>query len=161
MLWILFFVAVVYLAVKLYRRRRPRSRVAAGKHPLDLWLEEALARALATRLELDEPTVHETLRGAPEPDTVSAIEEAVRTVDVRFEKLPGNDGAEVEVRVEASLERGQSCVVTRRMALSELPAPVREDFARKGSVMIFRSWGFPWASPRPTWDAAPDAASKD
>lgn len=149
MFWILFGLGL-FLLYMWWKRRKPGKKAsAAGRHPLEGWIEESLARELATKVDLESDVVMRTLQGAPEPEAVGSLEEAVKKIEVRFTKLP--DGAEVEVRVEASLEAGGTCSATKRMAFKDLPGSIRAEFQRTGGSMLFRPWDFPWSRPGAAW----------
>ena len=122
MFWILVGLGLFLLYLWWKRSKRSKKASAAGRHPLEGWIEESLARELAKKVDLEGDVVMRTLQGAPEPEAVGDLEETVKAIEVRFTKLP--DGVDVEVRVEASLEAGGTC----RLAPGKAPSPLRQSF---------------------------------
>ncbi len=140
----------VLLVLLLARGSKKREVAAApSRHPVDVWIEEALARELGRELAIDAAALQRSLEGEPDPDTVAAVEDAVRSVEVRFSRLPLE--GQFEVHMNANLERGGSVTATKRLVASELPGSVGDDFVRTGAAMVFRAWDFPWSSSRPGW----------
>lgn len=139
------------LLVLLLARGSKKRAVAPApvRHPVDVWIEESLARELGRELAIDAASLQRSLEGEPDPDTVAAVEDAVRSVEVRFSRLPLE--GEFEVHMNANLERGGSVAATKRLGRGELPGSVGDDFARTGAAMVFRAWDFPWSSTRPGW----------
>jgi hypothetical protein len=149
MLWILIGLGLFLLYLWLKRSKRGKKVAAAGRHPIEGWIEESLARELAQKVDVESDVLLRTLQGAPEPEAVSALEEAVKSVEVRFSRLP--DGTQVEVRMEAVLEAGGACSATKKVAFTDLPASIRGELQRTGGAMMFRSWDFPWSRPGAAW----------
>src|SRR5690349_17371775 len=113
--WIGLGIAMVLLVV-LFARGRKAPEVTAGapaKSALDTWIEEALARELARKLNRPEEQILGVLRGDPDPDAVTAIEDAVRGVKVAYARLPG-EGA-FEVRAEIAFEDGSTATGAKQL----------------------------------------------
>lgn len=130
-------------AKRIFKKRRAKN--GAGKSPktgVEAWAEEMVAAEVARKMGQERAGVLETLRGNPDPDTVGAVEQAVRSVQVAYEKLAGQ--TEAEVRVEVSFEDGTNHVARKRIGWDELPRTVRDDFARTQGAMIYRPFVFPW-----------------
>ncbi len=136
--------------VKRFRRRAGKKQAARERHALDAWVESLLAAELARRVPWDEGELIKTLRESPEPAVVGAVEKALHAVELRFTRLPL--GAEAEVRLDVSFERGENYQVTKRLRWDELPDVVRQEFESKGSSLVFRRWHLPWSSAS-TWSA--------
>lgn len=110
---------------------------------MDVWARDQVAKLVADKLELEELDVAETLGGSPDPDLVTRLEKAVSGVELVYERaLDAKDHA--DVRVEVRLERGDLLRTIQRMPWAQLPAGVREEFAKTGTAQIYRSWLFPW-----------------
>ena len=151
-LFLLFATLVFLWAKRLLRKRREKKGrgAKAAKAGVEAWAEEMVAAGVARKMG-SEPAggvagVLETLRGNPDPDTVGAVEQAVRSVQVAYEKLPTQVGGqtEAEVRVEVSFEDGTNHVARKRVGWDELPQTVRDDFARTQGSMVYRPFVFPW-----------------
>lgn len=146
-----FVLAVALLSlVKRYRRRAKKAQPARERHALDTWVESVVAAELARRMPWDEGELVNTLRTSPEPAVVGAIERSLRSVEMRFTRLPL--GAEAEVKVDVSFERGENHQVTKRVRWGDLPEVVRHEFETKGAAVVFRRWQLPWSSTS-TWSA--------
>jgi hypothetical protein len=146
-----FVLAVAVLSlVKRYRRRAKKAQPARERHALDTWVESVVAAELARRMPWDEGELVNTLRTSPEPAVVGAIERSLRSVEMRFTRLPL--GAEAEVKVDVSFERGENHQVTKRVRWGDLPEIVRQEFDTKGAAVVFRRWQLPWSNTS-TWSA--------
>lgn len=116
---------------------------------LDAFIAEALENELAgpvlgirgASAEERKPLT-KTLRNEPDPDVVTKIEAAVRSVELEFVKYAHDTDAEVTVRVR--YDDGNKGETSKRMAWTDVPEAVRSDFERKGSSRVFRTWAFPW-----------------
>ena len=148
----LFAVALAVLAFFAWRsRRRAMPEVAKDTTPaIDAWIADALEMELADgALGLRASTPEErrrlarTLRGEPDPDVVSRIEDAVRAVELEFVRYAHEADAELTVRVR--YEDGRTGSVARRMPWGDVPEAIRADFERRGGSRVFRTWAFPWA----------------
>ncbi|MBX3187963.1 MAG: hypothetical protein KF819_13150 [Labilithrix sp.] len=145
--------ALTYFFVRA-RGKKASSEVARDTTPaLDAWIAEALEVELAEgALGMRASTPEErkklarSLRGDPDADVVSAIEEKVKSVELEFVRYSHEKDAEITVRVR--YEDGNTGTATKRLAASDLPEAVRSDFERKGGSRVFRTWVFPWARAR-------------
>lgn len=88
----------------------------------------------------------ESLRGEPDPEVVEKLETAVRTVDLEFVRYAHEADAELVVTVRYT--DGRTFEARRRVALSDVPRSVRDDFEAKKVTRVFRAWAFPWARAR-------------
>ncbi|AKT38602.1 hypothetical protein [Chondromyces crocatus] len=145
---LIFFALALWLAAKILRRLRrkgkPRSR---ERTELDQWADEVLTRELHRKLSatgLERDTVQRAFEGTPEPDAVSAIEEAVKSVQMRYARTPRE---EYEARLEVSFEDGTTATATRLLTAAQLPPDVWEELGRTGGSYIFRTLHFPWSEP--------------
>lgn len=143
--------AVVVLSLVFQRVRRGEAVKASipARSEVDAWIEEAVARELGKRIALGEGPLLEALRGDPAPEAVTALEDAVRHVKVKYAKLP--EPGEVEVRVEIGLEDGTSATGSKRFAEGKLSAAMREELLRAGGAEVLREWHFPWYGPDRGW----------
>lgn len=131
-------------------RRKEEHEVARDTTTaLDAFIAEALENELAGPvLGIRGASVEErrplakTLRNEPDPDIVSMIESAVRSVELEFVKYAHDGDAEVTVRVR--YDDGNKGETSKRMAWNDVPEAVRADFERKGGTRVFRAWTFPW-----------------
>ena len=87
-----------------------------------------------------------TLRGEPDPDVVSRIEDKVKTVELEYVKYTHESEAEVTLRVRYT--DGNAGTATRRLAWTDVPVAIRADFDLRGATRVFRTWIFPWARVR-------------
>jgi hypothetical protein len=141
---LLFFALLLYFAVKLLRRRRKGKPGRKERTELDRWVDDVLARELHKKLAVERETVQRALEGTPEPEAVGTIEEAVRSVQVKFARTP--EGG-FEARLEVAFEDGSSATASRLLTNDEVPKEVRDEFARTGGSYVFRTVHFPWAEP--------------
>lgn len=130
---------IVYLFVK--RRRRKKRVVAPPRRGVSDWIDQVLAAELARRTGVDEDLAVSALRGAPEPEIVSKIEEAVREVELKYVRTPLGD---LELTVEVRFEKGLPILRTKRLDAADVPEDVRGELQRTGGSMVFRRWDFPW-----------------
>lgn len=136
------------------RKGKGDAEVARESTPaLDGWIADALEVELAEgALGLRSSTPEErkklgkSLRGEPDPEVVSAIEEKVKAVELEFVKYSHDSEAEVTLRVR--YEDGNAGTATKRLAWTDVPDAVRADFDRRGGTRVFRTWVFPWARVR-------------
>lgn len=140
------------LAAFLFLRARKKKEHEVARDTtaaLDAFIAEALEHELAgpvlgirgASAEERKPLT-KTLRNEPDPDVVTKIEAAVRTVELEFVKYAHETDAEVTVRVR--YDDGSKGETSKRMAWNDVPEAVRSDFDRKGSSRVFRAWAFPW-----------------
>jgi hypothetical protein len=143
-------VAAVVVLFFIFRNRKKSHAVAHETTPaLDKWIAEALELELAEgALELAQSTPEErkrlaaTLKGEPDADVVSKIEDKVKAVELEFVRYAHENDAEIAVRVR--YENGKSGTSTRRMPWADVPEAVRSEFDKNASTRVFRSWHFPW-----------------
>jgi hypothetical protein len=149
--------AVTFASLKVLGRLRKSgagAEVARESTPaLDAWLADALEIELAEgALGMRSSTPEErrklarSLRGDPDPDVVSRVEDKVKAVELEFVKYAHDPEAEVTLRVR--YEDGNAGTATRRLAWSDIPEAIRADFDRRGGTRVFRTWVFPWARVR-------------
>jgi hypothetical protein len=146
-------VAVALAAFFLMRSRRKTvdAEVARESTPaLDAWIADALEAELAEgALGMRASTPEErrklskSLRGEPDPDVVSRVEEKVKAVELEFVKYAHDSEAEVTLRVR--YEDGNAGTASKRLAWTDVPEAIRSDFDRRGGTRVFRTWVFPWA----------------
>ncbi|HEU4407607.1 MAG TPA: hypothetical protein VFS43_20240 [Polyangiaceae bacterium] len=148
--WSFVLAIALWSLIKRFRRAAEKRKPVRERHALDAWVESVVASELAQRIPWDEGELVKTLRESPEPAVVGAIEKAVRSVELRFARMPL--GAEAEVRVDVAFERGENHQATKRLRWDELPEVVRHEFETKGASVVFRRWQLPWSS-TPTWAA--------
>lgn len=142
-----FAVVATSILVRFFRKRRGKKDGARVRGPVDTWVEEALAGELGKRIRSERATVLKALQGEPEPETVGAIESAVKSVQLAFERMAdATGGDEAEVRVEVAFEDGSTASCKKRMAFGDLPQDVRDELSRTGGARTYRPWSFPWAS---------------
>ena len=84
-----------------------------------------------------------SLRGEPDPDVVSRVEDKVKAVELEFVKYAHDTEAEVTLRVR--YEDGNAGTASKRLAWSDVPEAIRADFDGRGGTRVFRTWVFPWA----------------
>lgn len=140
-----------WLVFRAQQKKAARPEVARDTTPaLDAWIADALETELAEgALGMKSSTPEErkklarSLRGDFDPDVVSKVEDMVKGVELEFVRYTHENDAEVTVRVR--YEDGNAGTATKRIAWSEVPEAVRDDFGRRGGTRVFRSWVFPWS----------------
>ncbi|MDB4933412.1 MAG: hypothetical protein JWP87_384 [Labilithrix sp.] len=146
-------IAVAYFFMR-SRKNSGDAEVARESTPaLDTWIADALEVELAEgALGMRASTPEErrklakSLRGDPDPDVVSRVEDKVKAVELEFVKYAHDSEAEVTLRVR--YEDGNAGTATKRLALTDVPEAIRADFDRRGGTRVFRTWVFPWARVR-------------
>ena len=136
------------------RRKNGDAEVARESTPaLDAWIAEALEVELAEgALGMRASTPEErrklakSLRGDPDPDVVSKVEDKVKTVELEFVKYAHEADAEITLRVR--YEDGNAGTASKRFPWTDVPEAIRTDFDRRGGTRVFRTWVFPWARAR-------------
>lgn len=147
-------VAAVAVAAYFFMRSRRKSgdaEVARDSTPaLDAWIAEALEVELAEgALGMRASTPEErrklarSLRGEPDPEVVSSVEDKVKAVELEYVKYAHEGDAEVTLRVR--YEDGNAGTASKRLPWSDVPDAIRSDFDRRGGTRVFRTWTFPWA----------------
>jgi hypothetical protein len=133
------------------RRKSGDAEVARESTPaLDAWIADALEVELAEGALGMRSSTHEerrklakSLRGEPDPDVVSRVEDMVKAVELEFVKYAHDSDAEVTLRVR--YEDGNAGTATKRLPWTDVPEAIRADFDRRGGTRVFRTWVFPWA----------------
>lgn len=146
--------AIVALFLFLRSRKGTSAEVQRESTPaLDAWIAEALEVELAEgALGMRASTPEErrklakSLRGEPDPDVVSKVEDKVKAVELEFVKYAHETEAEVTIRVR--YEDGNAGTATKRLPFTDVPEAVRADFASRSGTRVFRTWSFPWARVR-------------
>lgn len=142
---ILLLALAIYLALRLLRRRKAKPRVIPrDRSEVERWIDDALARELHRKLGLERDLLQRALEGTPEPDAVGAMEEAVRSMQVKYSWSP--DGS-VDVRLDISFEDGAAATASRVFPRAAMPADVRDELTRTGANQVLRAVYFPWAMP--------------
>lgn len=132
-----------------FRKGKTHEVARETTSALDAFIAESLEHELAgpvlgirgASTEERKPLA-KTLRNEPDPDVVSKIEAAVRTVELEFVRYAHEGDAEVTVRVR--YDDGNTGETSKRMAWNDVPEAIRSDFERKGGTRVFRAWTFPW-----------------
>jgi hypothetical protein len=136
------------------RRKGSDAEVARESTPaLDAWIADALEVELAEgALGMRSSTPEErrklakSLRGEPDPDVVSRVEDKVKAVELEYVKYAHE--SEVEVTLRVRYEDGNAGTATKRLPATDIPAAIRTDFDTRGGTRVFRTWVFPWARVR-------------
>jgi hypothetical protein len=138
-----------WLVFRMVRRAKKKADIRSPSRELaafEDWILAELERELGKKLTVGREMLGKTLHGNPEPEAVSAVEEAVAKVEVEFARMAHETDAELVLSV--SFEDGTRSYSRKRVPLNELPESVRTDFDRTGSARVFRTWDFPWSRPR-------------
>jgi hypothetical protein len=90
--------------------------------------------------------VAQSLRGEPDPDVVSKVEDKVRDVELEYTRYVHESDAELLLRVH--YEDGKATTASKRIAWNDVPASVRDDFESKKTSHVFRTWTLPWSRAR-------------
>jgi len=133
------------------RRKSGDAQVARESTPaLDAWIANALEielseGALGLRCSTPEERqkLHQSLRGDPDPEVVSTVEDKVKTVELEYVKYAHEVEAEVTLRVRYA--DGSAGTASKRLPWTDVPASIRSDFEARGGSRVFRTWVFPWA----------------
>jgi hypothetical protein len=135
----------VFLLVRNVRGKKVRVALSSSSPAIDRWLRETLVELLAKKLAdkgIDRAHLASTLSGDPDGAVVSEIEGSVRAIEVEYVRDPSSPHLDVRARIR--FHDGNEENVTTRIAYTEAPASVREDFDRKATTRAFRKWDFPW-----------------
>ena len=144
-------VALTFFFLRGRRKSGAGAELARESTPaLDRWIAEALEvelaeGALGMRASTPEERrkLSQSLRGEPDPDVVSRVEDKVKAVELEFVKYTHETEAEVTLRVR--YEDGNAGTATKRLAWTDVPEGIRADFERRGGTRVFRTWAFPWS----------------
>jgi hypothetical protein len=140
-------IAVVLYLVFRSRAKKVAAPLSGASAAVDRWMKESLPGVLAERLAkkgVDKAHLGTTLAGDPDPSVVSAIEQAVRAIEIEYLRDP--HASDLEVRARIRFDDGTEENIKTRIAYTEAPAGVRDDFERKATTRAFRKWDFPWMS---------------
>src|SRR4029079_8494737 len=128
--------AIVLAAYFFMRSRRNGADAEVAREStaaLDTWIADALEVELAEgALGMRASTPEErrklakSLRGDPDPDVVSRVEDKVKAVELEFVKYAHDAEAEVTLRVR--YEDGNAGTATKRLAWADVPVGIRADF---------------------------------
>lgn len=138
---------VVFLVLRKRLGKKVRVELSSSSPAVDQWLKEVLPNVLASRLEgkgVDKAHLTEVLGGSADAAVVSEIEQAVKAIEIEYARDPQSPHLDVRARVRFN-DGGEENVSTR-IAYTEAPASVRDDFERKATSRAFRKWEFPWMS---------------
>lgn len=137
-------------------RNRKRAKAAAAYDTttaIEMWIAEALevelaqgALGLRNSTEDERRKLSQSLHGNPDADVVTRVETAVRTVEIEYVRYAHETDTEIVLHVR--YEDGKSGAATKRMSLAEIPETIRDEFERKRTSHVFRTWTFPWARAR-------------
>jgi hypothetical protein len=136
----------VFLLIRHQRSKRVRVELSSSSPAIDRWLRETLVEMLAKKLAgkgVERSHIASTLSGDPDGAVVSEIEQSVKAVEVEYVRDPST-GGNLDVRARIRFHDGNEENVSTRIAYTEAPASVREDFERKATTRAFRKWDFPW-----------------
>ena len=136
----------VFLLIRNQRSKRVRVELSSSSPAIDRWMRETLAELLAKKLAgkgVERAHIASTLSGDPDGAIVSEIEQAVKAIEIEYVRDPSANG-NLDVRARVRFHDGNEENVTTRIAYTEAPASVREDFDRKATTRAFRKWDFPW-----------------
>lgn len=136
---------VLFLVLRGRGKKQPAAPLSSSSPAVDRWIKESLPQALADRLGkkgIDRAHIATTLGGDADGSVVSAIEEAVKAIELEYVRDP--QGSDLEVRARIRFQDGGEENIKTRIAYTEAPAAVRDDFERKATTRAFRKWDFPW-----------------
>jgi hypothetical protein len=148
---ILLIVAIALIVFLAFRKRGKKAPVelTSSSAAVDRWLKESLPAVLAAHLAtkgIDRAHVATTLGGDPDASVVSAIEGAVKAIEIEYVREA--HASNLEVRARVRFDDGSEENISTHIAYTEAPASVRDDFERKATTRAFRKWDFPWMSTR-------------
>jgi hypothetical protein len=150
MIWVaaLALLAVVSVWIIAKRRKRTANVNDETSAELESWIVGAVERELGATFNVWGDDAHKsrlgkTLRGEPDVDLVSNIEEKIRAIDVEYVRYAHE--SDCGVKLSMRFENGDVRVAERRLALDALPASVRRALTEGGATRAFRAWDFPWA----------------
>lgn len=114
---------------------------AANRAGMEQWVNGTLAEAFGARLREPPARILRALNGAPDPELVRQIKEAVSSVTLTFSR----NGAAGRVSLGLDVRYRDGDTFARRVehAWDELPESVRSEFLRRGGQTVERLWEFP------------------
>ena len=136
---------VIYAFLRSRRTKKSAAPLSSSSAAVDRWMKETLPQVLGERLAkkgIDRAHVTTTLAGDPDASVVSAIEQAVKAIEIEYRRDPQASDLEVSARIR--FEDGSEDNIKTRIAYTEAPPAVRDDFERKATTRAFRTWDFPW-----------------
>jgi len=133
-----------YLLGKLARRKHKPAPLSAVADPLGQMIEEQVVVMVSEGVGISPEALVLSLRNAPEPEIVSAIEKGVARVELVFERRPGAGALRVDLTVEVHFEKGGFDRRIHEVTYAWLPADVVKDLYRTGAARVHRPWQFPW-----------------
>jgi hypothetical protein len=143
---------VVYLVARSRQKTAPEAEREASP-ALEAWILDTLevelaegAMGLVNATPEERKRVTESLRGAPDPDVVSKVEDRVRAVELEYTRYVHERDVEVTLRVRYA--DGKATTASKRVPWDTVSAGVREDFEAKKTSRVFRAWTFPWSRAR-------------
>jgi len=144
---------VAYIVMRSKKEKSSSEAQVDSTPALEAWINDTLEIELAEgALGIPNASVEErkrlakSLRGEPDPDVVTKIEDKVRDVELEYTRYAHENDAEVLLRVR--YEDGKASTATKRMAWNDVPQAVRDDFEKKKTSRVFRTWTFPWSRAR-------------
>jgi len=150
MIWVAILALLAVVSVVILARRRTRAGGGGDETSAELegWIVSAVERELGATLNVWGDDAHKTrlgktLRGEPDMDLVSSIEEKVRAIDVEYVRYAHE--SDCAVKLSMRYENGDVRTAERRLALDAVPASVRRALTEGGATRAFRAWDFPWA----------------
>jgi hypothetical protein len=133
-----------FLVGKTGRRKRNKDARAPGSDALQQLVEEQVVLMVSEGLALHPEALVLSIRTAPDPDIVSAIEKGVARVELVFERRPGAGALRVDLSVEVAFENGGFDRRIHEVSYAWLPSDVVSDLYRSGAARVHRPWQFPW-----------------
>jgi hypothetical protein len=148
--------AALLVGYLVYRARldRPSADAQVDSTPaLEKWIEDTLevelaegALGIANATAEERKRLAQSLRGEPDVEVVSKVEDKVRDVELEYTRYAHEADAEVLLRVR--YEDGKSSTASKRLPWTDVPQAVRDDFEKKKTSRVFRTWTFPWSRAR-------------
>lgn len=149
--------AAIAIAGFLFARSRKKTDKSGSETDttpaLDAWIASALEIELAeVTLGFKDASTQErsrlaqSLRGNPDPEVVSKVEDKVKDVELEYVKYAHEKDVELTLRVR--YEDGSEGSTKKTLPWSDVPEGVRNDFDKKSTTRVFRGWTFPWSRVR-------------
>lgn len=115
---------------------------AANRAEVEQWVDRTLAEAFGARLREPPARVLRVLNGAPDPELVRQIKEAVSSVTLTFSR--NGAAGRVSLGLDVLYRDGDTFARRVEHAWDEVPESVRSEFLRRGGQTVERQWEFPW-----------------
>ncbi len=138
----------IFILLRSRRSKKVRVELPSSSPAVDRWLKDSLPGVLGERLSkkgVDKAHLAEVLGGSPDASVVSEIEQAVKAIEVEYAR-DAHVHEHLDVRARIRFNDGTEENISTRIAYTEAPAGVRDDFERKATTRAFRKWEFPWMS---------------